>query len=87
METVPVVRMSPKGRVVIPEDIRERLGLQAGAELAVFEGKDSLILKAFQPPVAVDFDRLARETRRYARKAGMKRSDITKAIAAVRGRQ
>jgi hypothetical protein len=34
-----------------------------------------------------EFDELVRKARRQARKAGMKRSDIKKAVAEVRGRR
>lgn len=87
METVPVVRMSSKGGVVIPEEVRERLGLKAGARFVIFEDRDTLILKTLQPPVAIDRELLASETRRFAEKAAMKRSGSSKTKGAVRGRQ
>lgn len=86
METVPVVRMSPKGRVVIPEEVRERLGLKAGAKFVIFEDRDTVILKTLHPPVAIDRELLASETRRFAQKAAMKRPCTAKAKGAVRGR-
>lgn len=84
MRTVEVVSMSPKGRVVIPEDVRERLGFKAGTKFVVFGSGDKVILKTLDEPMVPDFASLLRESRRQARKAGMKRSDIAKAIAEVR---
>ena len=84
METVPVIRMSSKGQVVIPEDVRERLGLRSGAEFVVLETGDQVVLKPIHRPSKAEWDRLMREARRQARAAGMKRSDITQAIADVR---
>ena len=84
METVPVVRMSSKGRVVIPEEIRERHRLKAGADFVIYEGKDSVTSKALTEPSVPDLDTFLREARREARRVGLKRSDITKAIAEVR---
>lgn len=78
--------MSSKGQVAIPEDIRRRLGLKAGSQFVVVAGKDAVILKAISPPSLDEFDDLIREARRQARRTGMKRSDIKKAIVTVRGR-
>jgi AbrB family looped-hinge helix DNA binding protein len=87
MAEIATTRMSSKGQVVIPEDIRKRLGLEAGSQFIVVAGKDAIILKTISPPSMDDFDSLIREARRQARKAGMKRSDIKKAVAEVRGRR
>ena len=74
-------KMSSKGQVVIPEGIRQRLGLKTGTQFVVVGGKDVVILKAISPPSMEDFDALISEARRQAKKAGMKRSDIAAAIA------
>ncbi len=87
MTELATTKMSSKGQVVIPEDIRKRLGLKAGSRFVVVAGKDAVILKTITPPSMEEFDELIREARQQARQAGMKRSDIKKAIAAVRGRR
>lgn len=87
LEAFPVVCMSPKGQVVIPEDVRERLGLKAGTKFVVSGSGDRVFLQPIYQPLAPDFDTLLREARRQARKAGMKRSDIAEAIAKVRAEQ
>jgi AbrB family looped-hinge helix DNA binding protein len=79
--------MSSKGQVVIPEEIRERLGLREGAQFVVVGDKDVVILKSLAAPSMAEFDSLIAEARRQARKAGLKRSDIAAAIARVRGRR
>jgi len=85
MTEIATTRMSSKGQVVIPEDIRKRLGLEAGSQFIVVAGKDAVILKTISPPSMDEFDELIRNARRQARKAGMKRSDIKKTVAEVRG--
>ena len=40
METVATTRMSSKGQVVIPESIRKRLDLKAGAQFLVIGDAD-----------------------------------------------
>ena len=84
MSNLATTKMSSKGQVVIPEGIRKRLGLKAGAQFVVVGDKDVVILKAITPPSMEDFDALISEARRQAIKTGMKRSDITAAIAKVR---
>jgi AbrB family looped-hinge helix DNA binding protein len=84
MKALATTKMSSKGQVVIPEEIRKRLGLKAGSQFVVVGEKDVLILKTISPPSMEEFDRLILEVRRQARQAGMRRSDITGAIARVR---
>lgn len=80
-------KMSSKGQIVIPEEIRKRLGLKPGAQFVVVGDRDVVILKAISPLSMDDFDDLITEARRQARKSGMKRSDISRAVSAVRGRR
>ena len=87
MPTLATTKMSSKGQVVIPEQIRRKLGLQPGVQFVVVGEKDVVILKAITQPNMGDFDALIVEARRQAKKAGMKRSDIPKSIAKVRGVQ
>lgn len=41
--------LSSKGQVVIPEEIRERLGLRAGARFVVVAEKGVVIFKVWSP--------------------------------------
>ena len=86
MPNLATTKMSSKGQVVIPEGIRKRLGLKAGAQFVVVGDKDVVILKAISPPAMEDFDELIARARKQAKKAGLKRSDISAAIKKVRGK-
>lgn len=86
MKTLATTRMSSKGQVVIPESIRARLGLEPGTQFIVVGEDDAVILKTIQQPSMAEFDALVRKARRQARSAGMKRADVAKAVARVRGR-
>jgi AbrB family looped-hinge helix DNA binding protein len=79
--------MSSRGQVVIPEEIRKRLGLKPGVQFVVVADRDVVIFKTISPPSMGDFDDLVKEARRQARRAGMTRSDVTSAVAAVRRRR
>jgi len=87
MPNVATTRMSSKGQVVIPEDIRRQLKLKAGSQFVVLGKDDVVILKAISPPAMEEFDSLIAAARKGAKQAGMKRSDVAGAIARVRGRQ
>ena len=87
MPNVATTKMSSKGQVVIPEDIRKQLRLKAGSQFVVVGRDDVVILKALAPPAREEFDRLISTARKQARQAKMKRSDIRSAIAKVRGRR
>ncbi|HSN57228.1 MAG TPA: AbrB/MazE/SpoVT family DNA-binding domain-containing protein [Candidatus Sulfomarinibacteraceae bacterium] len=76
--------MSSKGQVVIPEEVRNALGLEAGSKFVVVGEGDVVILKRITPPSMSEYDDIIAEARRQARQAGMKRSDIAAAIKAVR---
>ena len=48
--TVDTVRMSSKGQIVIPRDVREELQLDQGAVFAVVGSKDTIVLKKIATP-------------------------------------
>jgi AbrB family looped-hinge helix DNA binding protein len=87
MSKIATTKMSSKGQVVIPEEIRDRLGLKAGIQFVVIGERDVVILKTLAAPSMSDFDGLVTEARRQARKAKMKSSDVAKATKKVRRRQ
>ena len=84
MKPISTTRMSTKGQVVIPEEIRVQLGLEPGENFVVVGGKDTVVLKKISAPRMKDFDALLREARRQAKIAGMKRSDVDRAIKRAR---
>lgn len=85
MENVATTRMSSKGQVVIPEEIRDRLGLKAGTQFVVVGNRDVVILKAISAPSVAEFNDLIGQVRQQGRRAGLRRSDVEAAVAKVRG--
>jgi bifunctional DNA-binding transcriptional regulator/antitoxin component of YhaV-PrlF toxin-antitoxin module len=71
---------------VIPEEIRKALGLEPGARFVVLSDGDVVILKRIDPPAPSEVRALASKVRRQAQRAGVKPSDIRKAIRNVRRR-
>lgn len=84
MANLTTTKMSSKGQVVIPEDIRKKLKLKAGSRFVVVGENDVVILKAISPPSMDEFDSLLAEARKMGKEAGLKRSDISDVIARVR---
>jgi AbrB family looped-hinge helix DNA binding protein len=87
MTDIATTKMSSKGQVVIPEQIRKELNLKPGSQFVVVGDKDVVILRAIETPSMDQFDELVRRARQQARAVGMKRSDVTAAVAKVRGRK
>ena len=87
MSVLATTKLSSRGQVVIPEEIRERLGLKPGDQFVVVGDKDVVILKAISAPSLEEFDSLITESRRQARRAGMKRSDVQQAVRERRARK
>ena len=85
MSEIATTKLSSKGQVVIPEEIRRRLGLETGAQFVVIGDRDVVVLKAIHPPEMSQFDKLVGQARKAARRAGMKRSDIKEVVKEVRG--
>lgn len=85
MTTFATTRMSSKGQVVIPEEIRDQLGLQAGTQFVVVGDRDVVILKAISPPSMGAFNDLISQVRKQVRKSGLRKSDVDAAIKRVRG--
>jgi len=87
MANLATTKMSSKGQVVIPDDIRKRLNLKTGSQFVVVGENDVVILKAISPPSMNEFETLIAEARRQGKDAGLKQSDISDVIAKVRGRK
>ena len=84
MENLEVTKLSSKGQIVLPQGIRQKLKLAEGMKFVVFGGRDLVILKKLEVPAREQLKELLKESRAYARRAGLKKSDISKAIKQVR---
>jgi AbrB family looped-hinge helix DNA binding protein len=84
MATLATAKMSSRGQVVIPEEIRDHLGLVAGSQFVVIGERDVVILKTLSCPSMKEFGALISKARGQARKRGMRRSDIAKATKRAR---
>ena len=77
-------KLSSKGQVVIPEEIRKRLGLEAGVQFVVVGEGDVVVLKALKAPRMSDFKALLDEAKKSAEAAELTPEDVERAIREVR---
>lgn len=84
MTSIATTRMSSKGQVVIPEEIRKLMRLNPGDQFVVLSEKDVIILKIITPPSLTEFDELIQAARKQAKKAGLKKTDVEKIINKAR---
>lgn len=84
MQMLSTTKLSSKGQVVIPEDIRNALHLQAGVKFVVLGSGDTVIFKKISEPSMHDFKEMIAKAQKQARFAGIKRSDVLAAIKRVR---
>ena len=77
---VETVKMSSKGQIVIPQNIREGLGASEGTVFAVLGTRDTVVLKRINKPskevLIRELEIIAKEGRKRAEKLGIKESDF-----------
>mgnify|MGYP001768127401 CR=1 FL=1 len=84
MNKLSTTKMSSKGQIVIPEEIRDRLGLKPGVQFLVLGEKDVVILKTLTAPSMSEYDTIVKEARSQARETKLKRSDVYRATRKAR---
>jgi len=76
--------LSSKGQVVIPEEIRVRLGLAPGTRFVVVAEGDVVVFKMLEAPEADEFAGLVAEARAAAHEEGLRVADVRRAVRTVR---
>ena len=84
MEHLEITKLSSKGQVVLPQEIRKKLHLEEGEKFFVFCDRDTVILKKIERP---SFDRardLVKQSRAWAKKTGLTPADVSAAVHKAR---
>jgi AbrB family looped-hinge helix DNA binding protein len=85
---VEMIKMSSKGQIVIPQDIRAEICASEGTMFAVVSGRDSIVLKKVAMPSKEDLicelKEIAKEGRKRAEKLGIKESDVPSLVHKLR---
>jgi AbrB family looped-hinge helix DNA binding protein len=80
MSAFSTAKLSSKGQIVIPEDIRNSMGLQVGDQFIVVAEKDVVILKSISRPNMNSYSGLIKKTRKAAKVAGLTKSGLSAVI-------
>ena len=84
---IELVKMSGKGQLVVPQDIREIARLSPGERFVAFPVQEGVLFKRVDiPKVKLDFKSLTNEIEGQFRKNKIKKSDIKEAIKWARKR-
>ena len=87
---VEMIKMSSKGQIVIPQDIRTEICASEGTMFAVVSGRDSIVLKKIDMPSKEDLicelKEIAKEGRKRLEAKGIKEADIPNIVEKSRKR-
>ena len=76
-----LVKMSPKGQLVVPQEIRLVEGFSPGDRFVPFPVKEGILFKKVKiPNVKVEFDKLAKEIEQQFKKQKVSSQDVNEAI-------
>lgn len=81
---VEFTKLSSKGQVVIPQDIRESLKLTEGTPFAVITQNNTILLKKMELPKIKTWREATRPFREAAKKSRFSKEDLARMIEEVR---
>ena len=84
MNQVSTTKLSSKGQIVIPEEIRNKMKLHSGDQFLVFAENDVVILKTITKPSMGEYEILISKVRQAAKKSGITKKAVSSTIKAVR---
>ena len=79
------MKMSPKGQLVVPQDIREKEGFTAGDRFVPFPVKNGILFKKVKiPDVKAEFEKVRKDIEKHLKERGVAHSDVDEAVAWAR---
>ena len=86
MESV-LVKMSPKGQLVVPEDVREKEGFQPGDRFVSFPVRNGVLFRKVKvPEVKAEFEKISRDIEKHLKEKGVTSADVDEAVRWARRR-
>lgn len=79
-----IATLSERGQIVIPQDVRNKLHLEAGSKFAVFPVEGSIVLKKIEMPKLEKWDDMMKSLRAEARKKGVSEKDVDRMVKETR---
>jgi AbrB family looped-hinge helix DNA binding protein len=81
---VEIIRVSAKGQISLPADIRKSLSISDGDALAAFATDKAIVLRPIKLPTEEEFSGWLEEAQAWAREAGYTEEDLGGVIKSVR---
>ena len=81
---VQITKISSKGQIVIPQEIRKKLDLEEGNLMVVSNKNDTILLKKIEIPKIKTWEEVTKPFREAAKKINFSREDLERVIAEVR---
>jgi bifunctional DNA-binding transcriptional regulator/antitoxin component of YhaV-PrlF toxin-antitoxin module len=82
-----IVKMSSKGQLVVPQEIRQIAGLEIGERFVAFPIKEGVVFKRVNmPKISLEFESLSKEIEEQFRKNKVKKKDVKGAVKWARRR-
>ena len=81
---VNITKISSKGQVVIPSEIRERMNLEEGNLLIISDSDDSICMKKIELPKIKSWKEATKSFRDAAKKSNFSNDDLKKLIKELR---
>lgn len=76
-----LVKMSEKGQLVVPRQIREKEGFKSSDRFVAIDVKDGVLFKKVEmPEVKIEFESLSKDIRAHLKKRKIKQEDVAKAL-------
>ena len=82
-----ITKVSTKGQIVIPQEIRKELGIESGTSMLVTKMKDYVLLKKVKiPDLKKEFEELTKLGEAWAKKNNLKNEeDVARLMHKMRG--
>lgn len=85
MTEVEIVKMSSKGQLVVPHEVRTAANLNPGEKFVAFPVNEGVFFKKIRmPEINMDFENLAKEIEKSFKKSKVKKSDVDGAVVWAR---
>ena len=84
MENIEITSISSRGQIVIPQGLRNKMRIREGEKFVVIGEDNTIVLKKLEMPSFSGIDKLLKKTRDFAKKNGLKPSDVEEAVKHTR---
>ena len=81
---VDIIKVSARGQISLPVDMRKALSISDGDGLAAFATDEVIVLRPLRLPTAKEFSGWLKEAQTCAREAGVTEEDLGGVVKSVR---